>query len=571
MGILSDITRAARSAVARIVDAADIPAVLRPAAMAPTSVPTLDEWDVVDVRNALRQHEQGHWARSALLADHMLRNDRIMGVFSALALGVISLPFSVQPAEGSTDRTLADAAAPDLRAALPRHYAGQVLQDVVFAGLSVCHRHYHLEPDGRWRITLEPWHLSWCRWDDTRRAVVVQTATGYEYAPLDNSDPRWFIFRDLGGDRPWMMGALRALAIPYLIVTWADRDWARWSEKHGLPPLGAKVPQGERFARATAAFLEDLQELATEPTILLPQGADGQVFDLDWKELKNWQSYQGFRDLAERQNPRIAIVLVGQNLSTEVQGGSFAAAQAHMVVRQDILAARALLLTTGVYEAAALPAHRLNVTEVEPERTAPRPVWDATPPEDEKARADSMLVLGQGIKALQDAGVNVDVNAEAARFGVALTPGQRDLSGQVFAWHVTTGVVTPDEARARLGLGPLPDGAGSKPTPTDVPRMEPDASAGAGGDPAVLSARTRSAPTMPTPDEIRTRLVDTIAQAVAASAPALAAALRAASSPEDMRARLAEVAASPLDPETRREVARAIVLARLVGRLGAAP
>ena len=531
MGLLSAITRAARGAVARIVDAADIPAVLRPAAMAPTSVPTLDEWDVVDVRNALRQHEQGHWARSALLADHMMRNDRIMGVFNALALGVISLPWSVQPAEGSTDRTLADAAATDLRAVLPRHHAGQVLQDVTFAGLSVCQRHYHLEPDGRWRITLEPWHLSWCRWDDTRRAVVVQTATGHEYAPLDNSDPRWFIFRDLGGDRPWMMGAVRALAIPYLIVTWADRDWARWSEKHGLPPLGAKVPLGERFAKSTAQFLEDLQELATEPTILLPQGPDGQVFDLDWKELKNWQSYQGFRDLAERQNPRIAIVLVGQNLSTEVQGGSFAATQAHMVVRQDVLAARALLLSTGVYEAAALPAHRLNVTEVEPERTAPRPVWDATPHPTEPIGVE----------------------------------------------YVDGGIVTPDEARARLGLEALPGGAGAR---VRVPAAPPDPFAGLLSARAVRAdaaegkaapVRSVRSPATPTPDEIRTRLVDTIAQAVASRAPALADALRAASSPEDMRARLAEVAASPLDPETRREVARAIVLARLVGRLGGAP
>lgn len=35
---------------------------------------------------------------------------------------------------------------------------------------------------------------------------------------------------------------------------------------------------------------------------------------------------------------------------------------------------------------------------------------------------------------------------------------------EVFAWHVTTGTLTRDEARARVfDLAPLPDGAGATP------------------------------------------------------------------------------------------------------------
>lgn len=536
MGLLDTIRRRAadgaraalRSAGARLGAALprEVAAILGSPAVAPTTVPTLDDWDVEDVRQALLEHETGVWARSALLADHMGRNDRLAGVLSTRILAATSLPWSVEPAEGSTDRTFADLDRASLRGALTRAAAGQVIADVAMLGLCVCQRHYHLGRDGRWRITLEPWHLSWCRWDPTGMFLLVQTREGVEEVPLDNSNPRWFVFRALGGDRPWMAGALRPLAIPYLIVTWADRDWARWSEKHGLPPLAVKVPVEERFSKATAAFLEDLQELATEPTILLAQGEDG-GHDIDWKELKNWQSYQGFEAMAERQNTRFSIVLVGQNLTTEVQGGSFAATTAHMQVRHDILESDALLLSSGVYEAVALEQHRLNVTEVDPEVSAPRPLWDATPRSTEPIPPE----------------------------------------------FVTSGVVTPDEARARYGLPPLPDGSGA------VVRepVADDPFAGLLSAPGAPSLRARRAPPavgssdegLVVSDEIRAQLVAVLSKAHGPKAAAMVDAIRGAQSAGEARARLADLLGAEPDPEVVRDVARAFVLARLSGRLSA--
>lgn len=448
-------------------------------AATPSIVPVLTEWDVVNVREALRQHENGVFQQSALLADHMGRNDRIQAVMRTRMYAALSLPFELKPQRGGT--SLAAELAPRWKRMMPRSVCASIIRDCAMMGFSICQRIWTLNPrTGLWDVRLKRWHPTWVRFDFTLGVYIIQTREGIEYCPPDNSNPRWCLFTELDDDRPWMSASIRALAIPFLIVVWADRDWARWSEKHGLPPLVAKVPSDMRNDPLTDEFLDSLQELGTESSILAPQfGGDDPSYDIDFRELKNWQSYQGFEALANRQDKRFAITLLGQNLTTDVTGGSYAAASAHELVRQDYLEADALLLSEGGRQCLCVPWTIVNedpdplVAEV----IAPTPVYDATPPEDGKLRGEAMTALGDGLKRLQDAGVDVDVEAEAEKAGITLRAKEegaaRKAKGQVFAWHITTGMVTPDEGRSiALGLPPLPDGLGAKPVP--VPGAKPD-------------------------------------------------------------------------------------------------
>jgi hypothetical protein len=83
-----------------------------------------------------------------------------------------------------------------------------------------------------------------------------------------------------------------------------------------------------------------------------------------------------------------------------------------------------------------------------------------------------------------------------------------------------------------------------------------------------LNARPRkaAAPKLPTVDEIRDRLVTLLRDHVGTRAPAIAAAVASAEGPGDLQRRLDAVAGAPLDPEVVRDVARALILARLAGR-----
>lgn len=388
-------------------------------------VPVLDEWDVVDVRDALRTHEEGIFRDSALLADHMSRQDRITGVLDTRINAVLGMPFDVLAADtGDTAKAAAALLKRRWSRMVTRGHRAASARWLVMMGFVVCHRIWERDPrTGLWDVRLQPWHPTWVHWDHARGVYRVTTLGGVEECPPDGSNLRWCVIPLLDEDRPWMQGAIRRLAIPFLIISWAYRDWARWSEKHGLPPLGARVPNEERFRQATDQFLDDLQQLASEPTILLPLGPDGKpAFDLEWKELKNWQSYQGFKDLASQQETNVAIALLGQNLSTEVQGGSYAAAQAHMLVRRDFLVGTAQPLDDGERRFVAVPWMQVNV-EADPiaaEELAPRPTTDTNPPLDEKAEAETSKAKAEATKAWRDAGADVDVEAEAKASGVKL-------------------------------------------------------------------------------------------------------------------------------------------------------
>lgn len=392
-------------------------------------VPVIEDWDVVDVRDALREHEEGIFRTSALLVDSMGRQDRISGVLDTRINAVLSMPFDVLSAdESDAAKSAAMLLRPRWSRMVTRGNRASAARWLVTMGFVVCHRVWERDPrTGLWDVRLVPWHPTWVRWDHPAGVYRVQTTTGTEAAAPDGSNARWCVITLLDEDRPWMQGALRRLAIPFLIISWAYRDWARWSEKHGLPPLGARVPNEERFRQATDRFLDDLQQLASEPTILLPLAPDGKIaFDLEWKELKNWQSYQGFQDLAKAQETNVAIALLGQNLTTEVQGGSYAAAQAHMLVRRDFLTTTATALDDGERRFLAAPWTRVNV-EADPVRAeaiAPKPTTDTTPPVDEKTEAETSKAKADAVKAWREAGASVDVDRSAREAGVKLVAAQ---------------------------------------------------------------------------------------------------------------------------------------------------
>lgn len=427
-------------------------------------IPVVDEWDVVSVREALRQHEYGQLYRSALLADHMTRQDRIAGVLQTRLNAVLGLERDVSPGDDSLlAETAADLFDPRWEESVSRGALATLLRWLILEGVVICHRAYERDPiTGRWVVRLIPWHPAWCRWDHTMQVWRVSTRTGQEVCPPDGSNPRWCALTLVDGERPWMAGAVRWLAIPFLIVSWAYRDWARWSEKHGLPPLGAKVPAGERAQKATDAFLADLQQLATEPTILLPQGVKDQPsFDLEWKELKNWQSYQGFADLASKVETNVAIGFLGQNLTTEVQGGSFAAARAHELVRQDVLAADLSALTQGLRDAVAVPWARINVAAdpAQARRIAPRPRL-VVPVGDEEDRAKLSIARAESVKAWRDAGATVDAQQAARDAGMPVVTVSTDSNlapsaPGAKAWTPTETPVADDAPTVAVML-PLP-------------------------------------------------------------------------------------------------------------------
>jgi len=108
--------------------------------------------------------------------------------------------------------------------------------------------------------------------------------------------------------------------------------WAMFTEKYGMPYLIGKHPRGTSKDE-TEKLADLLEQMIQDAVAVIPDDSSVEIMEAGGKSA----SSQIYRELLEYCDKEISIALLGQNLTTEVKGGSYAAAQAHMEVRKDLI------------------------------------------------------------------------------------------------------------------------------------------------------------------------------------------------------------------------------------------
>jgi phage gp29-like protein len=389
---------------------------------------------VAQVRAALNSHEVGQFESSAAMFDTMYRDERLASVLDTRILGLLGLPFSLEPPEDATPKH------EEVRDTLLAWWEDMVPTTELamlyrwYLGLGTAPGELLWTPGKtEWRARLRAHHPQFAWVDESVLTYNINTQTGTttlrlpwdddeSKAEAQAGDGKWVWFTD--ADRGYMNGLIRSLALPWISRQFVMRDQQRHSERHGMPIIKAMVP-------ATASgddrdeFFDDLRQLATETTVMLPTHLDegGAQYDLELLEAKA-NDWEGFDRLLASINVSMAIRVLGQNLTTEIQGGAYSAAQIHERILHDILAGDEKRLSHMLREQVLRPVVALNWGDPD---LAPCPHWDVDPPSDTKSEADTVLVVGQGLQAIKDVGLQVkDLDAFAERFGLELE--ERDTS-----------------------------------------------------------------------------------------------------------------------------------------------
>jgi phage gp29-like protein len=275
--------------------------------------------------------------------------------------------------------------------------------------------------DGLYSPRLKPWHpqfLHW-RWDLHDAAggwqLITQTAS---VEPVPGAG-KWLLVQPGGARRPWMAGGVRALAIPYLMRGYAYRDWANYSEVHGGGIKKALVPS-EAPEADKQLFFQSIQTLGAHGLVVLPVSLDGKpAFDLQMLEATS-SGWEGFEKLIARTDDSIAISELGQNLTTQVDGGSRAAASVHDKVRGDVMEADSLTMCGAIREQVLRPWARYNFGDPD---LAPIPSYDATPPVDQQKVAATWKAVADALHAFQAAKIPVNAQALLDQAGVPTAKG----------------------------------------------------------------------------------------------------------------------------------------------------
>lgn len=425
------------------------------------SVTTTLDWTVEAVRAALNGHTSGSFAGSAMLCDAMIGDDRIHSALGSRVGALFGLPTLYEGADvevrDAWRRAWEIGATPEVQAEAARwtHLMGFALVEILW------------DTDApRWQPYLKVWHPQYARYDVMTRTYRVATLDGeVECAP---GGGRWLVLAPYG-ERSYMYGAVRALALPWLLRNFAYRDWARYSERHGMPMIKASVPE-MASSDDKDAFVGALRTMGSEAVVRLPENLDGSKFDVTLLEATA-NTWQGFLSLISKCDTAITLTLQWQNLTTEIKEGSNAAARVHADVKQTAVEFDDRTLSQAIGQQVARVWVEWNFGA---DREVPVTRHDTSVTEDHEAAARVLESLSRSVGSLTNAGVQVDAPALALAYGVRL-PIMVDATRKppVFGYHLQAGVLTRDEVRARLGEPPLGGDEGAAFIGGDVLDAEP--------------------------------------------------------------------------------------------------
>lgn len=438
-------------------------------------------WTVRQIRSALTQHQMGSLGLSSLLFDSMLEDDEFPGTLKRRVDATLKSPFELKPVE-KDPKPQAEPAAPGPQkapapAGAPPGEPGAVERDPVkpmpvkpiepaskltpnqekaaalwpkmvpygqllrfLADLLVMGEAFGtLDWDtktypGLWVPIFRALPSEFARWDHESRSWKYQARllraerVGGEPVPTTGGaggehtvtpgDGNW-IHASLG-DRGWLWGAVRGLALLWLGKQMTFCDWQRWCEKHGLPITKAILPI-YRDESEKDQFIEELADMQREGIVGLPQDDEGRGYDLDLLEPKT-VSWQGFQASLERSDRKIQVTLLGGNLGAEVtrSGGNMGAAETHSSELSKLAKTDASLLGEVLKEQLLKPFFELNFGP-DAAKDLPTPFWDTCPEEDVRGWTTAQGQFAVTVKTLGEAGYEVlNMGDWAGEFGLKL-------------------------------------------------------------------------------------------------------------------------------------------------------
>jgi phage gp29-like protein len=334
---------------------------------------SLSSWTNTSLTTARIIADGGTLSYASELVDELRADSRVAGVLPQRVNGLLGLPLTFE-ASGDGRRkgraVHALEADEDWYAIAPEHELADLQTWGLLLGVGLAELVWSSNERGRMIPRLKVWDPRWLRYEWRTRRWLLRTDDEGEIEVILGGG-KWVLYTPYGASRPWAKGLWRALAKWWLLKSFAIDDWARHGEMHGSPIRVGLAPEGSQ-AKDRDDFATDLAEIGRDTSIVPPPG-----YKLELAEAKA-KTWEQFPKQIETANAELSILLVGQNLTSEVQGGSFAAARVHENVRDDLIRFDAEALATCLREQVLTWWAEFNFGDA---RLAPWPNWDTKPPQ----------------------------------------------------------------------------------------------------------------------------------------------------------------------------------------------
>ncbi|MFA6571226.1 MAG: DUF935 family protein [Bacteroidota bacterium] len=127
---------------------------------------------------------------------------------------------------------------------------------------------------------------------------------------------------------------------PVLFKNGGLKFWVNFSEKYGMPILLGQYQRGASFDEAQK-LADELAGMTEDAVIVAPSD-----IKIEMHEAKRDSSVNLWRELIWHCNSEISKALLSQTLTTEMDSGSYAAAQTHYKIRREVILSDIRLVET---------------------------------------------------------------------------------------------------------------------------------------------------------------------------------------------------------------------------------
>ncbi len=380
------------------------------AAIALPSVRTYRVWTPRQIRSAEISADNGNLRMAADLCDWLLADDRVRGSLEGRVNGFMELPISFEGEDERLSETLGDK---DWDVSFPSDQTKLINYWALLLGIGPGVLRWDRPPghDGRDVPSIEFYHPQQFRYDWQNRSWTVDT----NQTRVEFGDGIWVGHMPFGSYRPWSLGLWRSLSRWALLKAYAISDYGRLGESAtrniATSDKESGSTQQDRIDLAAA-----LSKMGREGFAVLPPGYDYKLVEASAgvSEIYNKQ--------IELANTAISIAIRGNNLTTEVKGGSLAASKTHE--KGDLSNRRndAGAWSTTTHDQMIAHWAQSNYGDA---TKAPWPKYATEPEEDRKVKASTMVQALIGAEKAEALGFKVDRKAFADSFGLSdfIDPG----------------------------------------------------------------------------------------------------------------------------------------------------
>lgn len=292
---------------------------------------------------------------------------------------------------------------------------------------------------------LDPEWLQY-RWSDNQ--WLYQSIAGL--IPITPGDGRWVLHVPGGRYAPWHSGMWRAIGSAFIDKEAAKMHKSNWEGKLANPARVALAPIGATEVQQESWF-QQVMRWGVNTVFSMKPGYDVKLIE------SNGRGFESFLQTIDRANNDMIIAMCGQIVMT-TGGSGFVNGDIYKSVTTDLIKSTADSLAYTI-NTQGLPQWSVAKYGEEILNDLAIVEWDVMPPSDRQLEATAMSTVGQALSSLLDSfgstGVQIDVEAFAAKFGVPVKKIEDSNAKPFYNYHLEAGIIKVDEMRERIGLEPI--------------------------------------------------------------------------------------------------------------------